>query len=814
MDQLTNLYRNRAIQLQNKVRLLEQLLSEKEDKEPNVYRQSEASAAIQQPWRVAAGQEASMSEKQMSELQARFEKELKKETLLRKAQEEKNLAAMPPEMRKEYLKGAEKITDEMVRDQALKAVVFKHPELSDVLPEEDYVKLAGSLTSPLVVSQRGTFYEHQPNLSSEALEGLAAAQQAGQGPTEDGGNRVGFQIVTPAHKSFKDAGSWEKFVTKTIEASKDPENIKSAFAMGLPIGVAHRGTQLLLKPVVGALERAGAKTAAKAVSAIPSAALATGLAAGTAIDVAQERERAAKGLSVTSWEETLGRLAPSLVAGLPTFSAGRGVFGTVGAAGRARVPSGMAPSARGEMSLKPEPARAAGPKPPETKFEVPKQEPFAPKMEPMTDIKPRVRMVRGKYGEMTFELVGERGQVQVPGGQRISGRPEGINLRGMEGRRPSEPKPPLQLPSETPVPEAQQTKASVVSDIVKMITNPLEFSLEKIRAERMSPKPIEVGAELGANKPEIRTTPGLPSPPVTPAGGRLPNVQKPLSVPSAAEFSVKPTTEPPSAGRVAGTVMGIPGAIAAAEAPVTPRGLPPVAAEVSRMPAWAETAPKIVVEPGVSGRASTRPSGVSVSGEVPAARTPTQLSAMDLVLPKQMADTVKQTQKAQEASKEAQKAPETTQVTDATKATETAKEAEEAAKDVAKETEKAAEDVTQKATERAEETTQRKTEDTSKETTSSTVSALATSLSTAATSVVNTFNQWGQSRINYPPNKPPMVPQRRGGEGGKGGGVPGIPSDKGGMGVGGKGAQEKLGIDLTADSWGGKYSRYLRIAPS
>ena len=81
MDHLTNLYRNRAIQLQNKVQLLEQLLSEKEDKEPNVYRQSEASAAMQQPWRVAAGQEASVSEKQMSELQARFEKELKKETL-------------------------------------------------------------------------------------------------------------------------------------------------------------------------------------------------------------------------------------------------------------------------------------------------------------------------------------------------------------------------------------------------------------------------------------------------------------------------------------------------------------------------------------------------------------------------------------------------------------------------------------------------------------------------------------------------------------------------------------------------------------
>jgi chemotaxis protein histidine kinase CheA len=809
MDQLTNLYRNRAIQLQNKVRLLEQLLSEKEDKEPNVYRQSEASAAIQQPWRVAAGQEASMSEKQMSELQARFEKELKKETLLRKAQEEKNLAAMPPEMRKEYLKGAEKITDEMVRDQALKAVVFKHPELSDVLPEEDYVRLAGSLTSPLVVSQRGTFYEHQPNLSSEALEGLAAAQEAGQGPTEDGGNRVGFQIVTPAHKSFKDAGSWEKFVTKTIEASKDPENIKSAIAMGIPVGIARKGGQLLLKPVVGAIERAGAKTAAKAVSALPDVALGTALVAGTGMDIAQERERAAKGLSTTTGQETLGRLVPSLAYGALGFAAGQGVFGTVGAAGRARVPSAMLPSARGEMSLKPEPARAAGPKLPETKFEVPKQEPFAPNMEPMTDVKPRVRMVRGKYGEITFELVGERGQVQVPGGQRISGRPEGINLRGMEGRRPSEPKPSLPLPSETPVPKAHQTKASIVSDIVKMITNPLEFSLEKIRAERMSPKPIEVGAELGANKPFIVTSPGLPGAAITPAGGRLPNVQKPLSVPSAAEFSVKPTTEPPSAGRVAGTVMGIPGAIAAAEAPVTPRGLPPVAAEVSRMPAWAETAPKIVVEPGVSGRASTRPSGVSVSGEVPAARTPTRLSAMDLVLPKQMADTVKQAQKAQEASKEAQKAPETTQETDATKATETAKEAE----DAAKETEKAAEDTVQKATERAEETTQRKTEDISKETTSSTVSALATSLSTAATSVVNTFNQWGQSRINYPPNKPPMVPQRRGDEGGKGG-VPGIPSDKGGMGLGGKGAQEKLGIDLTADSWGGKYSRYLRIAPS
>jgi hypothetical protein len=59
--------------------------------------------------------------------------------------------------------------------------------------------------------------------------------------------------------------------------------------------------------------------------------------------------------------------------------------------------------------------------------------------------------------------------------------------------------------------------------------------------------------------------------------------------------SAKPT-EPPSAGRVAATVMGIPGAISAAEAPITPRGLPPVAAEVSRMPARTETAPRIVVE--------------------------------------------------------------------------------------------------------------------------------------------------------------------------------------------------------------------------
>jgi hypothetical protein len=402
---------------------------------------------------------------------------------------------MPPEMRKEYLKGADKITDEMVRDQALKAVVFKHPELSDVLPEQDYERLAGSLTSPLVVSKRGTFYEHQPNLSSEALEGLVAAQQAAQGPTEDGGNRVGFQIVTPAHKSFKDAGSWEKFVTKTIEASKDPENIKSAIAMGIPVGIARKGGQLLLKPVVGAIERAGAKTAAKAVSAIPDVALGTALVAGTAIDVAQERERAAKGLSSTTWQETLGRLVPSLAYGAPGFATGQGVFGTVGAAGRSRISSGMVPSARGEISVKPEPARAAGPKLPETKFEVPAQEPFAPKMEPMTDVKPRVRMVRGKYGEITFELVGERGQVQVPGGQRISGKPEGINLRGMEGRRPSEPKPSLPLPSETAVPKAQQTQASVVSDIANMIINPLQFSLDKIRAERMSPKPIQVGVE-------------------------------------------------------------------------------------------------------------------------------------------------------------------------------------------------------------------------------------------------------------------------------------------------------------------------------
>jgi DNA mismatch repair ATPase MutL len=182
-------------------------------------------------------------------------------------------------------------------------------------------------------------------------------------------------------------------------------------------------------------------------------------------------------------------------------------------------------------------------------------------------------------------------------------------------------------------------------------------------------------------------------------------------------------------------------------------------------------------------------------------------------MPKQIGDTVKQAAKAQETAKEAEKAPEAAKAQEtakeAEKAPEAAKEAEkteDAAKDIAKETQKATEDATQKATERA--------EDTSKETSSSTVSALATSLSTAATSVVNTFNQWGQSRVNYPPDKPPVAPQRRG-RGNEGGGLtPGIPSNKGGMGTGGKGAQEKLGIDLTADSWGGKYSRYLKIAPS
>lgn len=577
MDQLTELYRNKALDLQKKIALLENQLSLMED--DRVSRGKDVIAAqTQEAQRIGMGIPSKEAQEEEAKKREEFDKEIRKQSMLVAAEQEK-------------ITGKYDREDPSVKQQALLRVLMDKPELSDLVPEQEYVKLTGSLTSPLVLTKGKTGrIEHQGFLPD--MEDVEARQSMLQGPTPEGGNVADYmKVVTPAHKAFKDQSEWQKFVTKTTEAATDPESIKTALGMAIPFGMARKAGQLVLSPVVKSLEAAAAKAGAGA--AAKTAATVAATAAKAAPDVAllgyggyevgkgiaAEKEAAEKGQKATTWQETVGKLVPGLVYGAPGFAAGQGAFGTVGAAGRVRGTFSGRPVGAPEPEVSPKPTKApaveakpeASPKPAKTsgailtladikdmvtdpvgyirraaearrlsqpkpeigaEFVKPKQEPFTPEIDLESTVKPRVRIGKGIFGEPKIELVdypmpsevSPPPSVSVGTSPKPSAAPSPAKVAGVAATLPA-----VEAGVRAPVPAEVPSVPAIVSRITG----------------EAAPEPV-----ITTTKPavEVPAAPSrAPAKPATPAprGGGLPTA--PVATPSA-PATVAPSTAPETKG--------------------------------------------------------------------------------------------------------------------------------------------------------------------------------------------------------------------------------------------------------------------------
>jgi hypothetical protein len=584
MDQLTELYRNKVLDLQKKIALLENQLSLMED--DRVSRGKDVIAAqTQEAQRIGMGIPSKEAQEKEAKKREEFDKDIRKQSMLVAAEQEK-------------ITGKYDREDPSVKQQALLRVLMDKPELSDLVPEQEYVKLTGSLTSPLVLTKGKTGrIEHQGFLPD--MEDVEARQSMLQGPTPEGGNVADYmKVVTPAHKAFKDQSEWQKFVTKTAEAAKDPESIKTALGMAIPFGVARKAGQLALTPVVKSLEAAAAK--AGAGTAAKTAATVAATAAKAAPDVAllgyggyevgkgiaAEREAAEKGQKVTTWQETIGKLVPGLVYGAPGFAVGQGAFGTVGAAGRVRGTFSGRPAGAPEPEVSPKPTKApaveakpeVSPKPAKTsgailtladikdmvtdplayirrsaearRLSQPKPEvgaefgkppqwrpdraPTAEQDIPLTaTVKPRVRVGKGMFGEPKIELV----DYPIPG--EVS-PPPSVSV----GTSPK--------PSAAPSPAKAVGVAATLPAVEAGVRAPLPAEIPSVPAmvARMTgeaaPEPTITTAKPAVEVPAAPSR--SPAKPATPAprGGGLPTA--PVTTPSAPS-AVAPSTAPETKGQ-------------------------------------------------------------------------------------------------------------------------------------------------------------------------------------------------------------------------------------------------------------------------
>lgn len=532
MDQLTELYRNRALDLQKKIALLENQLSLMED--DRVSRGKDVIAAqTKEAQRIGMGIPSKEAQEEEAKKQEEFDKEIRKQSMLVAAEQEK-------------ITGKYDRDDPSVKQQALLRVLMDKPELSDLVPEQEYVKLTGSLTSPLVLTKGKTGrIEHQGFLPD--MEDVEARQSMLQGPTPEGGNVADYmKVVTPAHKAFKDQSEWQKFVTKTAEAAKDPESIKTALGMAIPFGVARKAGQLVLTPVVKSLEAAAAK--AGAGTAAKTAATVAATAAKAAPDVAllgyggyevgkgiaAEKEAAEKGQKATTWQETVGKLVPGLVYGAPGFAAGQGAFGTVGAAGRVRGTFSGRPVGAPEPEVSPKPTKA-----------------------PAVEAKPEASPKPAKTSGAILTLADIKDMVTDP---------VGYIRRAAEARRLSQPKPEI---------GAEFVKPKERSSFEELEV--LQFAPEIDLTSTVKPRVLVGKGMFGEPKIELvdYPMPGEVSPPPSVSVGTSPK-------PSAA----------PSPAKVAGVAATLPAVEAGVRAPV-PAEVPSVPAIVARM--TGEAAPEPVI---------------------------------------------------------------------------------------------------------------------------------------------------------------------------------------------------------------------------
>ena len=170
-------------------------------------------------------------------------------------------------------------------------------------------------------------------------EDVKKAQEAGQE----------IKVVTPAHKSFKE-GDWKEKLTKiAAETATDPEAIKSAITLGLPIGAGRAAVQLGAQALAKGLGKGLVQKAATKIPSLIDLGLLGYMGYETATGIAAEKEAAKKGLSATTGERTVAELIPSLLAGVPGFALGgaavKGAAGVpFGTRGRGTLQVGEVPS--------------------------------------------------------------------------------------------------------------------------------------------------------------------------------------------------------------------------------------------------------------------------------------------------------------------------------------------------------------------------------------------------------------------------------------------------------------------------------------
>jgi hypothetical protein len=146
MDQLTELYRNKVLDLQKKIALLENQLSLMED--DRVSRGKDVIAAqTQEAQRIGMGIPSKEAQEKEAKKREEFDKDIRKQSMLVAAEQEK-------------ITGKYDREDPSVKQQALLRVLMDKPELSDLVPEQEYVKLIGRDKGFNVISSSG-FEKHE-----------------------------------------------------------------------------------------------------------------------------------------------------------------------------------------------------------------------------------------------------------------------------------------------------------------------------------------------------------------------------------------------------------------------------------------------------------------------------------------------------------------------------------------------------------------------------------------------------------------------------------------------------------------------------
>lgn len=492
MDQLTELYRNKALDLQKKIALLENQLSLVEKRLDDYEAPTTEERKKAEEVATKAREERKKTEEESQKLQARYSEELKKATEAVGAERQK-------------LTGKYDTEDPSVKLDALRRVLFDNPEFAEILPEEEYVKLTGGISKPLVIGKSKT-----GTMVHQAYEPEEKQKESG----------VEYKTVAPAYKAYRESMG-RQAAERVKEFVTDPEALKAGLALA----------------------------AASAVAAPVVAVGAAGLGAYSA------KQQAEAGY--------YGAAAIDAALGLLPFAGGRKAF-SFKAPGRTRGTfSGEPAPVKPEVSAKPsaEPAAPAWPK-------VEPVEPFAPKIDSTISFKPRYRLVKGMFGEPKVELIGEPLAPRRPGWteKRRSGYYVG---RQAPEAPPPGPKPaevPVEVPSkvETVPPEHFGTTSPKPSETpsAAKVAGALA-ALPGVESAVMAPLPKEIPAVpaivsrmMGWEKaPTITiktaeaapkapsTTPAKPATPSPKGGGPVAAVAAVPSAPAKAETAAPETAK-------------------------------------------------------------------------------------------------------------------------------------------------------------------------------------------------------------------------------------------------------------------------------